>query len=383
MVVKSSGEHATGLRTTNFTNVNDTKWRISREDDLIYREFEPPVTQVVTVISTHTPAPTVPPAPAPVSLVKGNPDICHASKKLKWIIYVHTAPKNIKKRNTIRETWGNKYLFEDRRTAIIFLVGLPRDDAEKKIIDREYKRYGDLVQGDFIDHYRNLTYKGILGLHFIADHCSHVPYAIKTDDDVFTNIFKIIQLTRKQGPDQRLLMCNRWYVMPIRRRGGDPSLRKWWLDDNILPGQRLFPPYCAGLGWVFSTNIVKELLEKCKSTPFLWIDDVYISGVVMNQVSELNIVNLLRIVPRRGVQGELRYFDSNKYIFSHKVSAKIREFWDHTLHQLDHGTLRELNATLVKQYPVLIKKRRNMLRKKKGNLLPLEKENIAHLILRH
>ena len=346
--VESYDNHRNNLRSTKFTTVMgkllDSNWRFRTEEDT-------PASRLALVNDSHTPVATVPPAPVTISIVKGNLDVCHASRNLKWITYIHTAPKNIQKRNTIRETWGNKYLFRNRRTAIIFLVGLPRDDVEKEVIDREFKRYGDIVQGDFMEHYRNLTYKGILGLQFIADFCSHVPYAIKSDDDVFANIFKIIQLSESQGPHQRFLMCYHLRKMPIYRPGNNRALKKWWLDNDLLPGKNIFPPHCAGLGWIFSTNIVKDLLNISKSTPFLWIDDVYISGLLMNQVSALNITNLLTVVPKQGVLGQLKRFNSSKYVFTHKSPIKIREFWNHTLDQLDDDILKELNSTALKKYP--------------------------------
>ena len=367
--VESYGNHRNDLRTTSPTNVMekrlDAKWSFREEDD-------PPASGLAIVTNNHITAPTVPPVPGPVSIVRGNPAVCHSSRNIKWIIYVHTAPKNIKKRYIIRSTWGNKHLFRNQRTAIIFLVGLPRNDVEKEVIDQEYKRYGDLVQGDFIEHYRNLTYKGILGLQFIVDHCSHVPYVIKSDDDVFANIFNIMQLTERQGSDQRFLMCYRWSTMPIQRPGGDRKLRKWWLDNDLLPGRTIFPPYCAGLGWIFSTNIVKDLLDISKSTPFLWVDDVYISGVVMNQVSALNIIDLLTVVPQEGVLGQLKRFNSSKYVFTHK--APSREFWIRTLYQLDDSTLKSLNSTVLKRYPILLKKR--------GNVVLSRLEKWAHLLAR-
>ena len=320
-----------------------------------------PLPPMTVIVSNRSVIPTVPPLPAKVSIVKGNTDTCRLSKNLKWIIYVHTAPINQKKRDAIRNTWGNKYLFDNRRTAVIFLVGLPRHKGGQQIIDEEYSRYGDIVQGDFIDDYRNLTYKGILGLQFMSSYCSHVPYAIKSDDDVFANVFKIMQLTQEQSPNSRFLMCYRWHGMPIHRPGVNKIYKTWWLAYDILPGKKRFEPYCAGLGWIFSTNIVKEMLTIAYNTPFVWIDDVYISGMVMNQVKNLTVTNFLRTVKYKGMLEEISPFNASDYVLSHKNIKKLKQFWNGTLNQLNGGIVRELNITALTNYPTLLQRRKQLL----------------------
>ena len=317
-----------------------------------------PLPPMTVIVSNRSVIPTVPPLPAKVSIVKGNTDTCRLSKNLKWIIYVHTAPINQKKRDAIRNTWGNKYLFDNRRTAVIFLVGLPRHKGGQKIIDEEYNRYGDIVQGDFIDDYRNLTYKGILGLQFISSYCSHVPYAIKSDDDVFANIFKIMQLSEERGSNSRFLVCLRWHGMPIRRPATKIDYETWWLPNDVLPNKKVFEPYCAGMGWIFSTNIAKDLVTIAYRTPFLWIDDVYISGMVMNQVKNLTKTNLAKVVDMETMFDRIPLpFNASDFVFSEKNPKLVRQFWNRTLNQLHDEILQELNITALTQYPILLHRR--------------------------
>ena len=319
-----------------------------------------PTKPLTVIINNRSVIPTVLPPPAKVSMVKGNPEICGSSKHLKWIIYIHTAPRNKNRRHSVRTTWGNKFLFNNRRTAIIFLVGTPRHTDERKLIDEEYTRHGDIVQGDFIEDYRNLTYKAILAFEFISSYCSHVPYAIKSDDDVFSSIFKIMQLTEEQGPLERFFMCFRWHGMPIQRPEKNIIYKKWWVPYDVLPGKEDFDPYCAGLGWIFSTNIVKELLTYAYCTPFLWIDDVYISGMVMNQVKNMSIINLMRVVAYETMLGDVSPFRHSDYVFSHKNPTAIKRYWNQTLHQLDDDMLQELNISALAPYPELLMRRNKL-----------------------
>ena len=69
----------------------------------------------------------------------------------------------------------------------------------KAEIVAEFEKYKDLVQGNFVDSYKNLTLKAVLGLRWMSQYCSEAPFAIKTDDDTFLNIFEMVRLMRENA----------------------------------------------------------------------------------------------------------------------------------------------------------------------------------------
>jgi len=91
--------------------------------------------------------------PAHFNIIKFQKDTCD-SESLQYLIYVHSAPKNKQRRKLVRSTWGDTHLFKDQRTRVIFLMGTSEDKADQKIIDDEFQIHGDIVQGDFIEHYQ-------------------------------------------------------------------------------------------------------------------------------------------------------------------------------------------------------------------------------------
>ena len=237
--------------------------------------------------------PTTPPLPPNITILKYDPHTCQ-STRLRWIIFIHSAPGNVERRRMVRKTWGNSYLFNDRRTAIVFLVGIPLSVNLQYIINGEFDKYGDIVQGDFIDTYKNLTLKAIMGLKLISEYCAHVPFAIKADDDAFVNIFLLMKLVPTSQLSQRFVTCFRWTNMPIYRPNSDITYKKWWLDDDVFPGKEYFPHYCAGIGYMISTKVMSELSMHSKATPLLWIDDVYITGLLMGKVVDLEYIDLCK-----------------------------------------------------------------------------------------
>lgn len=81
------------------------------------------------------------------------------------VILVHSAPQNFAKRSSIRKTWGQK----NRYTATFFLVGFSTE--YNNMIEKENKNYADVIQGNFVDSYRNMTYKHAMAFKWIIYHC--------------------------------------------------------------------------------------------------------------------------------------------------------------------------------------------------------------------
>lgn len=91
-------------------------------------------------------------------IVKGAP------QKIHWVFYVHTSILNHQKRQVIRKTWGFPRLFKDYNMRILFVVGKSDIALHQQRLEMEYSLYGDILQGDFLDTYKNLSYKGVFTL---------------------------------------------------------------------------------------------------------------------------------------------------------------------------------------------------------------------------
>ena len=140
--------------------------------------------------------------------------ICGLGQKPKvfLLIYVHTSPDNYKRRLSIRETWAKRSMFRDIR--IVFMMGRTESTKTSEMILLENGIYGDLVQEDFIDSYRNLTYKGIMAMKWISEYCPKAKFILKVDDDIITNTFIILKhLKALENHDiikQKTIMCLVW-----------------------------------------------------------------------------------------------------------------------------------------------------------------------------
>ena len=183
-----------------------------------------------------------------------NNEICNITT-ISLVIIVHSAPHNIHLRNMIRNSWGVPNML-NVVTRLVFLLGVPQDEEAQGHIDAENAAYKDLVQGQFSDTYANLSYKNIMGKLWVSEYCEQAEFVVKTDDDIYVNIYEVYNITRSYinaNHFQRNKFLLGYVIrgMPIKR---DPS-SKWYVsyadlakDESAKEGPELYPTYCSGQG---------------------------------------------------------------------------------------------------------------------------------------
>ena len=98
--------------------------------------------------------------------VQIHPEKCQESGGT-LVALVHSAPKNTKLRNALRDTWGSTI-------KTIFVLGSSTTYNED--IRKEAEEFQDILQLDFQDAYRNMTYKHLSGYHYMVENCNAFKY---------------------------------------------------------------------------------------------------------------------------------------------------------------------------------------------------------------
>uniref|UniRef100_A0A182RQX3 Hexosyltransferase n=1 Tax=Anopheles funestus TaxID=62324 RepID=A0A182RQX3_ANOFN len=192
------------------------------------------------------------------------------------LVLIHSAPANLAKRNTIRATWGEP----DDRARLIFLMGAVNSSASQRAIERESRLHEDIVQGSFVDAYRNMTYKHVMALKWFVYHCPGAHYVLKTDDDVFINTPVLYNALARVVPQRNLLLCQLVTKLSVKRT----HRSKWFVSWREYPA-RYYPPHCPGYSILYSPDVAWQLYREAQRQPFFWIDDVHITGTVAQQVN--------------------------------------------------------------------------------------------------
>uniref|UniRef100_A0A8D8WQW6 Hexosyltransferase n=1 Tax=Cacopsylla melanoneura TaxID=428564 RepID=A0A8D8WQW6_9HEMI len=200
-------------------------------------------------------------------------DLCpKLGEGLKILILVTSAPDHCEARSAIRQTWGHYNLRNDM--AIAFVVGIG-SDAGNQIVNEESNLYGDIIQGNFIDSYDNLTLKTVSMMEWIHDYCPESYFVLKTDDDMFINVPKLLTfLVKHQNSKMTFFgrLAKKW--RPIRKASS-----KYYVSP-VQYSAKIFPDFTTGPAYLFTSDVVSDVYTKALETTYLKLEDVFTTGVV-------------------------------------------------------------------------------------------------------
>ncbi|XP_077982035.1 beta-1,3-galactosyltransferase 1-like [Glandiceps talaboti] len=201
---------------------------------------------------------------------------------------------NFEHREAIRQTWGKTQNISQRKVITLFLIGNTIDHKMKAIVKRENEEYDDIIMGDFIDSYHNLTLKIIMGFKWVKYYCPHAKFILKADDDVYVNYANLINFLSRENPSH--FAAGHVYLHQTPNRN---SSHKWYMSNEIFPATT-YPPFCSGTGYVMSFDVVRDTYELSLSTALLPLEDVYVGvcwsklGIVPKNYAGFRVSNLVQ-----------------------------------------------------------------------------------------
>lgn len=216
------------------------------------------------------------------SYLLDNPQVCSddgGGSPVLVALVASNARSGAERRQTIRDTWGQKSLQRALNFRVVFLLADPGDPVTSQDLLAESYAYGDLVQEDFAESFDNLALKSVMGLKWFVTRCPGAAFALKTDDDIFVHIPNLISALYGTNMEDAIL-CRANPVRRILRHGEGPLPRrylKYCVPREQLPGE-LFPRYCGGFAYAFSQSSARRLYEASQATPTFFIEDAYVTG---------------------------------------------------------------------------------------------------------
>lgn len=242
------------------------------------------------------------------------------------VIIVPVAPHDVDARNAIRSTWGNDSLVQDGEVLVLFLLGLPSGsdtEAQQDSIHEENLRYGDLLQSDFIDSYRNLTIKTMVMLEWLRNRCPQAYYAAKVDADMLLDIGALIRmLLGPSGHHSNYITGLVWYGNLVIR---DQS-SKFYIPYEVYP-QMVYPPYPLGMCYIISMDLPAKILEVSKGIKPIFIEDAYI-GLCLEQlgIAPTNPPDVLQFVVKPPLVYDRCYYSGLIAVVTDSP-AQLISFW--------------------------------------------------------
>lgn len=119
-----------------------------------------------------------------------SPDFCDDKPDVIFVYY--TGVNQFIHRYSIRKTIGQINYYNGRSIKVLFFLGSTTDTKAQNLMILERNKYRDIVQFSPPDNYLKITTTRILSYEWLINHCKHKYFYIKSDVDLYTNFFDII-----------------------------------------------------------------------------------------------------------------------------------------------------------------------------------------------
>ncbi|XP_022192974.2 beta-1,3-galactosyltransferase 5 [Nilaparvata lugens] len=194
----------------------------------------------------------------------------------KAVLLITSFAGNIESRSAIRRAYPRSVI-EKLGIRRVFLLGKlkqKQSDITQNAIIHENERYLDILQGNFLEAYRNLTYKHTMGLRWAATRCKDVKFIIKMDDDIVVDLYKLSTIIDENQGGFDMMGYLLEGMKPIRLEAN-----KWFVPKEEFQLSS-YPKFLSGWLYVTTPDFAKCLIKQSTTEKYFWIDDVYVSGIL-------------------------------------------------------------------------------------------------------
>ncbi|XP_017152867.1 beta-1,3-galactosyltransferase 5-like isoform X1 [Drosophila miranda] len=195
--------------------------------------------------------------------------ICmHRGLSLRLLILITSAQTHFMARMSIRQTWIH---YGSRRdVGIAFVLGRTTNATLNEALNKENYIYGDMIRGNFIDSYFNLTLKTISMLEWADTHCPNVKFILKTDDDMFINVPKLLDFIGRQKDNRTI------YGRLVDKRMPERHSESKEQQNGAIE----YTTYTTGPAYLLTGDIIHELYVQSLRTNYIPLEDVFTTGIV-------------------------------------------------------------------------------------------------------
>uniref|UniRef100_A0A336LNU1 Hexosyltransferase n=1 Tax=Culicoides sonorensis TaxID=179676 RepID=A0A336LNU1_CULSO len=217
-------------------------------------------------------------------LLKPNLNYFEVKAQFLAIIIIHSYVGHDHLRAKHRQAITSKELLAYGFKRIFLLSEIPHREhyITQRALINEAHRFHDILQGNFVDAYRNLTYKHIMGLRYAVSEARDAQYIIKMDDDIVFDPFRIYEFIKNidQDEDEYLL---KGFLLSDQRVIREKQ-NKWYVKPEEYDKSQ-YPPYLSG--WFYVTNLktAHDIALASETREYFWIDDIYVTGILADELS--------------------------------------------------------------------------------------------------
>ncbi|KAH7971145.1 hypothetical protein HPB49_019502 [Dermacentor silvarum] len=233
-----------------------------------------------------------------------------AANRTSVLIGVISSTPNFEARAAIRDTWGGTAL--KMGFDVVFLLGKTSDQELQRKVFAEHDSYGDIVQGDFVDCYRNLTYKTVILMRWAREKCSDANFVLKIDDDMLLGVWDFAVVVNGLVGVKRSM----WGNLNSDPRPNRYVSQKWYVSRQEYAPDT-YPPFLSGTAYLISGDSIATLEELTHYECFFPLEDIYLTAIVADRAQRERLLSTAtgrHILKRIGYPAELDAIQSTTNI---------------------------------------------------------------------
>ncbi|XP_062984798.1 beta-1,3-galactosyltransferase 5-like [Elgaria multicarinata webbii] len=197
----------------------------------------------------------------------------HCEPQQVLLILVTSAPGNAAPRQVIRKTWATQDRRQPYPWQAVFLIGQTTPEGSAWQVQQEQREFRDILVGNYLDTYRNLTLKVMHGLKWALERC-RPSYVLKTDDDCFVNTEWLPEFLARRNAIKTGLYAGSLFPREKRQVIRHPS-SKWYVSNQDYPPNE-YPPYASGVGYILSLDAVRRIMQAAEHVRPIPVEDAYL-----------------------------------------------------------------------------------------------------------
>ncbi|KAH9490057.1 Beta-1,3-galactosyltransferase 2 [Bulinus truncatus] len=233
-----------------------------------------------TTLSKATATPPTITTPTAMKRKPISPNVTCLNRDVTLVIGVPSSRDHFEARKTVRKTWGAISKDPSAHVILLFFIGFETllHSPIQQMVESEAKEFGDIMQDDYIDTYRNLSLKTLSILKWVAEQCPKSQFVLKADDDMYINVPVLIDHLKKHAQSNG---PNATFVLGQASRNGEPirdKNSKWYASFKEYNETR-YPTFAFGPSYSMTTSAAGLLYEASKALPYFYLEDVYVTGL--------------------------------------------------------------------------------------------------------
>lgn len=117
-------------------------------------------------------------------------------------------------------------------------------------------------------------------LEWVDSHCPKTRFILKTDDDMFINVPRLIAFISKHEVAKRTIfgrLARKW--SPVRN-----SKSKYYVSPNQYKPHQ-FPDFTTGPAYLLTGDVINDLYRGALAKTYLKLEDVMVTGIVAQEQS--------------------------------------------------------------------------------------------------